>query len=263
LGKYDSSLTRVVPVFEELSKRDSFSWLPQLLGLPICGNAISLPEGCDFRVQACDYGEKERKLAPPLALLSWLIRHPERLAQCSAAHDASMPPERRELLAGREGRITEALALLRQHSQGKEWYIFEGETQPDAYIETAGLVVVIEGKRTEREPTTNTTWMPGRHQMLRHIDCAWEIRRRKQVVGFFIVEGAGGLAEVPPRWREFATRTVSSDAIASSLPHRGPEEQREIAACFAGVTTWEKVCRELRIDISSLPESAVPGAASG
>ena len=153
--------------------------------------------------------------------------------------------------------MTEALSLLRHNPQGEGWHIFEGETQPDVYIETSNLVVAIEGKRTEREPTTNTTWMIGRHQMLRHIDCAWEARGKKQVVGFFIVQGEGGKEEVPAKWQEFAKNTIGAEALACSLPHRGPEEQREIAACFTGVTTWERVCREFGIDLKSLPDLVV------
>lgn len=265
MGNYDSSITRVVPVFDQLCSRDSLSWLPQLLGLPICGNTVSLPGNCDFRIRACNHGEKERKLAPPLALLSWLIRHPKELNECNAARDAFMPPERRELLNGSETRMAEALALLRHNPHGEKWHIFEGETQPDAYIETSSLIVVIEGKRTEPGPTTHTTWMVGRHQMLRHIDCAWEARGTKQVTGFFIVQGEGGKEELPSKWQEFAKHTISPQAIASSLPHRGPEEQREIRGCFTGVTTWERVCRELGIDPKSLPETAGerPAAASG
>jgi hypothetical protein len=98
--------------------------------------------------------------------------------------------------------------------------------------------------------------MPGRHQILRHLDCAWEFRGRKQVIGFFIVQGEEVREEVPAKWREVAKDTISVDTIASSLPHRGPEEQSEIASCFAGVTTWEKVCREFDIEPKILPDVA-------
>lgn len=96
----------------------------------------------------------------------------------------------------------------------------------------------------------------GGHRILRHLDCAWEIRGKKQVIGFFIVQGENGKEEVPVKWQEFAKDTISAEAIASSLPHRGPEEQGEIASCFAGVTTWERVCREFGIDPKTLSEKA-------
>lgn len=102
-------------------------------------------------------------------------------------------------------------------------------------------------------------WMEGRHQMLRHLDGAWEIRGGRQVAGFFIVEGDDASEEVPAKWLSFARETVSPGAIAASLPHRGPEEQRRIATAFAGVTTWQRVCREFAqfgLDYAALPDTA-------
>lgn len=250
MGRYNSSLTRVQPVFDELWTRDSTgeSWLRDLLSLPICGHALSM-DGHDFAIKQHFWAPIERKLNPPVSLLSWLIRHPEKLHLSKGAHSRNLRSERRALLYGSEDRMIEALALLRDNPHGKSWHIFEGETQPDVFIATASLVVVVEGKRTEIEPTTHTDWMPGRRQMLRHIDCAWEICGGKKVVGFFMVEANPGREDVPTRWQEFARKTVSADAIASSLPHRGPEEQSAIAGCFAGVTTSQRVCREFCIDV--------------
>lgn len=138
---------------------------------------------------------------------------------------------------------------------GGDWHTFEGQTQPDVFIQTPDIVIVIEGKRTEREPTTSTKWMPDRHQMLQHIDCAWEMACRRKVIGFFIVEGTARDPQVPPQWLEYARQTVSPEAIASSLPHRGPEEQRAIASAFAGVTTWQRVCQEFGIVFEALPDT--------
>jgi hypothetical protein len=255
MGKYDSSKTRVEPVFEILTEKDSTgrSWLPQLLKLPVGGNGVRTAKECDLTISHCCWGPDERKLSPPVSLLSWLIRHPQELARCSAAHNESMPTQRRELLNGSDSRMQEALSLLRNNPHGANWHIFEGETQPDVFIETSDLIVVIEGKRTEAGPTTHTTWMPGRHQMIRHLDGAWEIRGNRQVVGFFVVEGESGGEEAPANWREFAKHTISPEALATSLPHRGPSEQNEIASCFAGVTTWSRVCREFEIDATCLP----------
>jgi hypothetical protein len=256
MGKYDSSLTRVQPVFDRLFAKDpkGQSWVPQLLKLPTCGNAVPTAPGCNVNIEKRFWCPDERKLAPPVSLLSWLIRHPQELAECRAARDESMPTQRRELLNGSNSRMQEALSLLRNNPHGDNWHIFEGETRPDVFIETSDLLVVIEGKRTESEPTTHTTWMPGRHQMIRHLDGAWEIRGKRQVIGFFIVSDENGSDEVPTKWREFAKHTISPEALASSLPHRGPLEQNEIASCFVGVTTWGRVCREFGIDATCLPD---------
>jgi len=258
MGKFDSSKTRVQPVFDQLYDRDSTgrTWLPRLLRLTSCANKVSLPLECDFTIRESRWGDREKKLEPPVALLSWLIRHPEMLAQREAARDPAMPPQRRELLDGSESRMMEALELLRNNPRGERWHVFEGETQPDVFIATPSLVVVIEGKRTEREPTTGTTWILVRHQILRHLDCAWEIRGKRQVIGFFIVQGEDGSEEVPSNWKEFIKNTLCEESLRASLPHRGPEEQSGIAGCFAGATTWERVCREFSIDPRALPVRA-------
>jgi hypothetical protein len=265
MGIHDSSKTRVEPVFKILMQKDSTgrSWLPQLLKLPVGGNRVRIAQECDVAIVQHFWGPDEQKLAPPVSLLSWLIRHPQELALCGASDNEPMQVPRRELLEGSKSRIEEALSLLRDNPHRARWHIFEGPTRPDVFIETGDLIVVIEGKRTEPEPTTHTTWMPGRHQMIRHLDGAWEIRGKKQVIGFFIVNGDDEGDEVPAKWREFAKNTISPQALASSLPHRGPSEQNEIASCFAGVTTWSRVCREFGIEASCLPDEALKNQARG
>lgn len=136
------------------------------------------------------------------------------------------------------------LRMLHDGYTKKEWFVLEGMSQPDLYYESDNIILVVEGKRTEPTATEKTTWMPGRHQMLRHIDCAWEIRRQRKVLGMLIVEGSDTDGTVPPCWQDYSDQLTRSDAVASSLPHRGSDEQRLIADCFAGVTTWQRVCRE-------------------
>lgn len=257
MGKKDSSKTRVVPVFDCLYQNDKTgnSWLPKLLCLPTGSNPTSLPVNCDFSIEQIGWGANEKKLDPPVSLLSWLIRHPHKPMSGNLSSDQAKAQKRREWIDGSESRMLEALALLSNNPDGDDWHIFEGKTQPDVFIQTPDLVVVIEGKRTERKPTTSTKWMDGRHQMLRHIACAWEIRGKRQILGFFIVEGDCAQEDVPSPWLDYAKDAIKSDSIASSLPHRGPEEQRSIASCFVGVTTWQRICREFGIDWKQLPHS--------
>ena len=153
--------------------------------------------------------------------------------------------------------IKEALSLIRPLQAPKKWFVLEGMSRPDAYIETDNSIIVIEGKRTERGPTISTTWMSERHQMLRHIDAAYEIRGNKQVYGFFIVEGDSGVNSslIPNKWEKASLTTISLSAISNSLPHRGINEQEEIARCFLGVVTWQTVCKNLGIDWNSIPDT--------
>lgn len=148
---------------------------------------------------------------------------------------------RRKALFQRDAEmIGKALAKIDQGLLTRGWHVLEGPTAPDVYIETADALIVIEGKRTEAGPTTNTTWLRGRHQMWRHIDAAWEIRGNRRVFGFFIVEGDADGA-VPRHWQTAAQKTWSDEALTSSLPHRPPPEREELRRCFLGVTTWQRV----------------------
>lgn len=259
MGERNSTETRVKPVFNKLYSKDptGASWLARLLKLPSGGNPIASVQDCHLTIRKHGWGDDEVKLEPPLTLLSWLIRHPGKKAPKILSKDPNKAEKRLQWLEGTKKYILEGLRLLTHNPNNEDWHIFEGPTQPDVYIETDDLVVVIEGKRTESGPTTSTTWMAGRHQMLRHLDCAWEIRGNKKVIGFFIVEGQGESGEVPPDWSTYAKEMTFPDILEKSLPHRGRGEQRQIADAFTGVTTWQTVCREfgdLGLEYLNLPD---------
>jgi hypothetical protein len=187
--------------------------------------------------------------------LEWLVLNVKTPADSSVLGTDETREWRERLLQREPKAIEEALRLVRT-GLNRGWPIFEGPSQPDVYLETPDALIVIEGKRTEPGPTTTTTWMPVRHQMLRHIDAAWEVRSERLVYGFFVVEGNGGAegGVVPTPWESAATATVSADALAGSLPHRSVEERRAIASAFLGVTTWQAVCSALELEWSSLPD---------
>jgi hypothetical protein len=252
-GRHDSSKTRVAPVFNQLCARQD-QWIRTLLSLMQFNpeRSSSIP-ALDYSFRIGGWGDAERTLDPPLALLSWLIRNLDRK---KAAED---PHLQRQLLGKRDWKTTcEALRALRSSSATRApWYVLEGPTHPDVYLETPDALVVIEGKRTERYPTTETKWMAGRHQMWRHIDAAWEIRGSRRVFGCFIVEGGDSASDVdvPDPWRDAFSSTIADDALASSFPHRSDFERKEIASCFVGGTTWQRVCATFGISYSALPST--------
>jgi len=183
---------------------------------------------------------KEKGLAPPETLLAWLLDHFTR-----PKGDKYGPGEvgdmRRLLAQGDPDTMVKARAGLARSRRGKAWYILEGHTSPDVYLVTPDALIVVEGKRTEAGPTTSTTWMAGRHQMLRHIDAAWEIRGDRAVYGMLIVEAMPGTEDVPELWEQAAKDTRSDAAIRSSLPHRSQADQEGICAAMVGVTTWQRI----------------------
>lgn len=262
MGKLDSSRTRVRPVFGELVTRDpsGASWLNELLALPRREGpreppVLQVPRLQSYNWAAPDRAFKEKSLPAPRALLEWLIEHVEAPTSASAWGRDEVPRRRKRLVERDEVAQAEAREQIAR-SLAPSWAVLERPSQPDVFLETDEALIVIEGKRTERGPTTDTTWLRGRHQMLRHIDCAWEIRGARAVYGFFIVEGEGGGADalpVPKRWKEAAEATVSAKALAESLPHRSPAERQALADAFLGMTTWQAVCRQVGIDFSALP----------
>jgi hypothetical protein len=173
--------------------------------------------------------------------------------------------DRRRILDRDLATQTRALAALDTPGRESAWRRFEGPTYPDAVIETPDALIVVEGKRTESGPTTKTTWMRGRHQMLRHIDGAFDAKGSKRVFGLFIVEAdtASDRYAVPEKWMSAARKTVSTNAIETSLPHRSEELREAIANAFVGVTTWTAVCRRFGITEAVLPDTINERGANG
>ncbi len=245
--KYDSSKTRVAPVFDHLAAR-SDDWPRQLLQLAEFGSPeAEIPADLDLSFLQGEWGKREHALEPPASLLEWLVRHPETWA---AEPDKV---ERQRLLERDPEILQQALELIRAPHAAREWFVLEGSTYPDAYIMTPGATIVVEGKRTERGPTTHTKWMSRRHQIWRHIEGAWESRQHERVFGMFIVEGAS--STVPEVWQQAARDSLSDDALAGSFPHRSSEEVAELSRCFLGVCTWRRVCEFFEVDMNEIPDT--------
>ena len=247
-GKFDSSLTRVVPVFERLKARGG-DWVRALLHSATGGHPdAKIENSLDLSFQRGFWGNKEQGLRPPAALLTWLVTNPHRLRERVSAN-----ADRQKLLACEPEAIAKACRLLAEQPASRAWYVFERYTYPDAVIYTPDAIVVVEGKRTEAGPTVNTSWLAGRHQIWRHIDAAWEIREKRHVYGLFLVESVAG--GVPTVWRDAAANTVRDDVLASSLPHRTQGEADEVSRCFLGACDWQSLCTQAGLDAASLPRT--------
>jgi len=254
---HDSTRTRVAPVFDALLAQDATGekWLGALLALPRGGR--SLDAGLAARPGTLDQAHwssrtkkaerREKALEPPASLLSWLARHLGEVHTDTIAGDDTKAERRNALRAGDPATVARAIAKLRSEPKPRAWYRLEGASRPDVFLATPDAVIVIEGKRTEAGPTTSTTWLPGRHQMLRHMDAAYEVAGRRRVLGFFVVEGDE--AGAPPKaWLEAARATLSRDAVEGSLPHRPAPERDAITRGFLGVTTWQEICDRCGLD---------------
>jgi len=260
---HDSSKTRVAPVFDDLFEQDPTGekWLAGLLSLPRGGNAID-PELsrnpgriARARWDSRDGATREKRLAPPRALLEWLVVHLGEIQTAEIEGNDKKAERRRRLQKGDPATVEKALAKLASGAKTRAWYVLEGKSAPDVFLETPEAVIVVEGKRTERAPAVGTKWMPERHQLLRHMDAAYELAGPRPVLGFFIVEG-GKTGEVPRAWLDAARATLSPEAVAASLPHREQPDRDAITRGFLGVTTWQQVCDRLGVDPGVLPDRA-------
>ena len=250
-GRNNSSRTRVLPVFAALERRTD-DWVRALLDLADIGDPYCcssgrwstlrlLPTAVSFADRQSD--RRERSFKPPRALLRWLIEN----ASPGPGQELSSDPETRKLrerllINREESARDQAFRDLETGGQTARWCTLEGPTYPDVVIETPDALVIVEGKFTERGPTTHTTWMSGRHQMLRHLDGAWEARGERAVFGIFAVEGEDpDPRRVPVKWQIASRHTRSIAATEGSLPHRSVEDRRAIADALVGVVTWQAV----------------------
>ena len=51
------------------------------------------------------------------------------------------------------------------------------------------------------------------------------------------VEGEDRNVQTPAHWMDEVRITMNQEALESTLPHRGPEEQEEIRQCFMVLAT--------------------------
>lgn len=253
MGIYDSTKTRVVPVFNRLLDIDSTgrTWLSLLLDLTSGPDEkATSPLG---NIVEAKWWPDEKKLSAPRPLLEWLIKNlnPPR-SESDWGSGKETIRKRKNLVNHDEQTIEEAVNLLKKNYKEGVWYVLEGPSYPDVYLETPGAVIIIEGKRTEQGPKTNTTWMENRHQMIRHLDCAYELHKNeKQIYGMMIVESDNGKS-VPDKWLQYENQIKSDVILDSNLPHRLKDERNNIRDSFLGITTWQRICTELDIPFEVL-----------
>ena len=252
MGIYDSSRTRVAPVFGRLQCLDPSGrlWLQGLLELANT-RKLPRPEAGTSRLRVARWWPREAKLAAPPGLLRWLLENAKEPRNAAAwGRTPEVMASRRRVVDRDADTLAGALRSLQERRPpSRAWYVLEGPSQPDVFLDTADSVVVIEGKRDEPDLATSTAWMPVRHQMLRHLDAAWEHRAGRRIYGLFIVEMEEGAASLEPSsaWHKAVEETISADVLKGSLPHRSAEEQSQIASALLGVTTWQAVCDEFQI----------------
>ncbi len=171
MGRYNSSLTRVQPVFDALQHQDTATWLAELwrMAATTKQGAVPPPAAIGALVPGKVY---ERALPPSTAFLRWMVRHPPKLtipAHYGATSEAARRQRARLFDPDAElhdGRIRVALQAIEAHGgagSARQWWAFEGFTHVDACFETNECLLLIEGKRTELV-SASTRWFASRNQ---------------------------------------------------------------------------------------------------
>ena len=227
MGEKNSSLTRVQPVFDYINL--DIQKLNQFFSL--FDKKVSITSKIHF----CKYGENEASIKPPKELLLWCINNIDKLNSVEfekiKESDSTTNRKRYALYTNDPATKQKALTELNnEHLPQKAWFIFEGYTHPDIYIETKNEIFIGEAKRTESILTTSTTWMIERDQLIRHIDSV--IDSKKKVYSFFIFEN-------PNLYNLENYKKI--EYYKKSLPHRDELETQKIMDSYIGFTTWEKI----------------------
>ena len=238
MGKYDSSIYRVRPLMK-IVENDHCAFLKFI-------SLVSIPSLDPPNTYAYD-GEHcvEKLLKPSKRHLSALIAY-----MASKNHSAPTKNEKRNALFfpnpknpnQRAEACLEALAALEEDYRtlspnSRQWYLFEGFTHPDIFIEGDDYIIICEGKWTESNITTTTTHLSSdgefRNQMIRHIQGALNLGSKK-VYAFYIVDEDCGYESQLTKESLATQLEMETIKIPSS-------EKAAILNAFYGYTTWQKI----------------------
>jgi len=254
MGVFDSSSTRVQPVFDALWKQDPSggSWLRPLLKLGSRAPQVELPRDLGTLTRDPEF---ELPADPPRSFLSWLIENPEELCAPGEEEWKTWSPEtqakRRALLSCDRQTQDEALVALQDAIDlpTRAWWRLEGVTRVDCALTTRSAVVFIEGKRTELGPSKQVRWYSKRNQILRLLDCALTAARSTERLASFVllVVERKLLTEDTKRQSEIAA-VVEPGVVADSLPHLAPDEREQALRRYLGMTTWQDVVERFGLD---------------
>lgn len=231
MGKHDSTKTRVQPAFDAIGC-SAENWNRFFRLFPCGARVPTIQEGGVIEIR---YGSKSGKghgeavLPSSKDRLLWCVKNLKTTKlPGSLAKSDETNKKRAGLKDGRQEIIDEACRLLHKYKGRKrDWFVLEGSTHPDIYIETKNFIAVGEAKRKEPHLTTFTTWFKDRDQLIRHVDAL--IDQEKTVFSFLITEKEYG---------ELGNYE-KLDYFEKSLPHRDIKAQKRAKESYLGRISWD------------------------
>jgi len=238
MGKHNSTYTRVKPLFDQIKgDLDKLNNFLNLINENI--KLSSIPE-------PIYYGENEKILPPSIELLIYLVENNHILNQdiLQKDDDGETRRKRKLLFDGNVEIRNEALNLLKRSNVPKSgWYIFEGYTQPDIYIETEDKIIIGEAKRTEDKLTTSTKWLLNKDQLIRHIDSVLDTS--KNIFSFLIIDHE---VSKNHNYKKGLENLIDRNYYKLNLPHRDEYQIDKAYKSYQGHLYWNEIETKLKIN---------------
>lgn len=242
MGERNSSLTRVKPLFDFIGS--DIDKLNQFLELfPDTNKRINQNSLIEIR-----YGDNEKKIKPPKSILIWMLENLDTLNKVKNYGVKNINSEtykkRSELFSGNRLLINEAINTIKSKTKipERDWYIFEGNTFPDIFIETSDSIFVGEAKRTENDITSKTIWLNKRDQLVRHIDSLLD--QPKKIYSFYVLEKEEYLKGTYKKRMELYSK---KDYFKENLKHRDDSSIERALNSFIGFVFWEDIADYFKI----------------
>lgn len=242
MGKHNSSLTRVKPLFDFINS--DFDKLNSFLGLFDYKN-LRIEQNSLIEVR---YGNNEKEIPPSRTLLIWMLYNLDvlnKVKNFGVINVGSDKYNKRKLLFSGDTKLrNEAINVIQTKTKlpKRDWYIFEGHTFPDIYIETIDSIFIGEAKRTEKNITTNTKWLCQRDQLIRHIDSLLD--QPKKIYSFYILDKNEYLKGY---YKESMESYTTKDYYKQNLKHRDDFFIEKACRSFIGFLFWEDIADFFKI----------------
>jgi hypothetical protein len=188
--------------------------------------------------------------------LRWLVNNPQRLEwPCEEgrrkAYGQGTTEKREALLAGDLRVRQEALQKLEERHVEQAWWVFEGLTSVDCFVQSREVTLFVEGKRTEPSLTARSEWDPRRHQVFRNLDCLRVFPERRANFYVLLVVEEGGLTH--PEARELDGKYEDA---RESWPHLDEAQAEELWSHYLGYATWQELARAFGLTLPDTRDEA-------
>lgn len=247
MGKYNSSTYRIKPLMKRIENNmKNFEKFTEIVNIGILSNPT------EYCYADAETGKTEKALKPTKTHLSGLVKY---LFGKGADNYSISGKNRIEMFNGNSEKRDLAITEIENNYNSlpqKAWYIFEGYTYPDLYIEGKDYIIICEGKWTESHITTETTYLKNandeyRNQMVRHIQGALNSAKDKKVIAFYIVdENCGYLDDLS---KEAFAKQIEKETISLSY-----SEKYDVISSYYGYITWQNISEVLGIKFKSKEE---------